>query len=184
MTASKRKIIRSNIAKALLNNTSAYDRVYESRTRKVPVEALPAILIYTREETSEIFSVSPRELKRVLSVAIEIAARADENLDDQLDDIAQEVEQILSEHQTLSDEVQDIVLSRTEIMYTAEGDSQHGSCVLTYEVTYYTEDVSRGVAGRGVPPENVLTPFETAHISYVVPPAETVSAVDEVEPQQ
>lgn len=157
--SSARKAIRHAIAAVLLNNTAAGAHVYASRTRKIPASSLPAILIYTREESAEIYNASPRELKRVLSVGIEIAARADDDLDDALDDIAQQVERIMSENQTLSDTASDVLLTRTDIALTSEGDNQHGSAILAYDVTYYTLDVSEGVEGPGVPQENVLTPF-------------------------
>lgn len=165
-----RKAIRKNIATALMNNTDAEANVFASRTRKISAKSLPAILVYTREETAEVFNESPRELKRVVSVAIEIAARADEDLDDQLDDIAQQVEDIMSEQQTLEDVASDVLLTRTEIQLTADGDNQHGACILTYDVTYYEEDVSQGVEGPGVPAANVLKPFVTAGVEYKVPP--------------
>lgn len=160
--SSQRKAIRHAIAAVLLNNTTAGASVFASRTRKVPVSALPAILVYTREETAEVFNESPRQLKRVLSVGIEITTRADDALDDALDDIADEVERIMSENQTLGDTASDVLLARTEITLTGDGDNQYGSAVLAYDVTYYTDDVSLGVEGAGVPQENVLTPFERA----------------------
>lgn len=161
-----RKAIRYAIANVLKDNTDAGANVFASRTRKIPASALPAILVYTREEASELFNESPRELRRVLSVGIEIAARADDALDDVLDDIAQQVEDILSENQTLGDVASDVLLTRTEIQLTSDGDNQHGACILAYDVTYYTMDVSDGVDGPGVPPENVLRVFERAGVEW------------------
>lgn len=159
---SQRKEIRHAIGNVLRGNTSVGDHVYVSRTRKLPKTAMPGILVYTLEESAEIFNAAPRLLERVLSVGIQIVARADEDLDDVLDGIAWEVERIMSENQTLGGLVSDIVLSRTDIALTDEGDNQHGGAILSYDVTYYTEDVSYGVEGPGVPPENVLRPFERA----------------------
>lgn len=159
-----RKAIRHAIANVLKNNTEVGANVFPSRKRKL--SGLPAILVYTLEETAEVFNEAPRELKRVLSVAIEIVAREDAGLDDALDDIAQEVEDILSENQTLDDVASDVVLTRTQIDLGAEGDNQHGACILAYDVTYYTMDVSDGVDGPGVPPANVLRVFERAGVEW------------------
>lgn len=178
-----RKNIRHAIGSALLNNIADVGaNVFVSRTRKVPESSLPAILVYTRQETAEEFNTSPRELKRTLTVAIEIAARADDELDDKLDYLAQGVERLMSENQTLEDYASDVVYTGSEITLTGEGDNQHGSCVMTYDVTYYTLDVSEGVAGLGVPDGNVLVPFETAGASWKVPPfaAQQPQAEDEI----
>lgn len=175
-----RKAIRHAITDVLLGNTDAGANVFPSRILPVWATELPYIAVYTRDETAEIFNESPRELKRVVSVAIEIGGRADESLDDVLDDLAQQVERIMSENQTLGDVASNVLLTRTDIALADEGQQKHGGCVMTYEVTYYTLDVSEGVEGPGVPDANVLTPFETADTQYKVPPFDRVSAEDEI----
>lgn len=175
---SARKEIRKKIGEILMLNTAAGANVFVSRTRKISASSLPAILVYTRQETAEEFNTAPRELKRTLTVGIEIVARADDELDDTLDDLAQEVERIMSENQLLADDdgdpeserCSDIAYTGAEITLTGDGDNQHGACVLSYDVTYYTKDVSEGVAGAGVPSHVVLTPFETAGVEWRVPP--------------
>jgi len=161
-----RKAIRYAIANVLKDNTDAGGNVFASRTRKLTADNLPAILVYTTEEAAEEFIQAPRELKRTLTVRIEIAARADEELDDTLDDLAQEVEDILSENQTLDDVASDVILTRTEIVLNADGDNQHGACVMSYDVTYYTKDVSDGEEGPGVPDANVLRVFARAGVEW------------------
>jgi hypothetical protein len=171
--SSIRKEIREKITEILTGNTDAGTQVFKSRTHAVDPSELPAILVYSRDETVEIFNAAPRELKRSLTIGIEIAAKADEDLDDTLDDLSDQVEALISENQTLSDTASDIVLQRVELHLVEEGNQQHGACVMTYLVTYYTMDVSLGVAGDGIPDENVLGNFETANIEYkVYPPVE------------
>ncbi|WVR18334.1 hypothetical protein y223_00054 [Bordetella phage PY223] len=160
-----RKAIRNAIAAVLMNNTNAGGSVFASRTRKIPASALPAILVYTRQETAEVFNESPRELERTLTVAIEVVARADDDLDDVLDDIGAQIERIISENQTPGG-ASDILYTGAEITLTDEGNNQHGGCVMTYDATYYTLDVSEGVEGPGVPDANVLRPFETAGVEW------------------
>lgn len=160
-----RKAIRKAVAAVLLNNTAAGPHVYASRTRPLPAKSLPAILVYSNDEAVEIFNESPREYKRTLTLGIEIAARADDTLDDTLDDIAQQVERILSENQ-MPGGADTLLLNGVAITLSGEGDNQHGSCILTYDAIYFTLDVSEGVAGPGVPAENVLTPFETGGATW------------------
>lgn len=155
----KRKTIRKAVAAVLNGNTSAGANVFASRVRPVSSASLPAILVYANDEEVEVFNASPREYKRTLTLGIEIAARADDGLDDALDDIAQQVERIISENQTAGG-ASDYYLSGVHIELTGEGNSQHGSCILTYDVEYYTYDVSLGVAGPGVPDENILEDFK------------------------
>ncbi len=168
---SHRKLIRQRIAAVLMNNTGAGKHVYASRA--LPLwwdeegDQVPAILVYTREESAEIWQVAPREMKRSLRVAVEIAAKANEGLDDTLDDIAHQVERIMSENQTLGGACGDILLDRTEITIVGDGEKVHGACLIEFIVTYYTDDVSYGVAGPGVPPENIVTPFERGNTTWL-----------------
>lgn len=155
--SAQRKRIRQAIVAALLNKTDAGANVFASRARKVFAHELPAILVYAREESAEVFNDSPRELRRVLSVGIEIAAAANDALDDTLDDIAEQVEATLRENQTLGGIVSDLVLTRAEIQFSGDGEKVHGACVLTYDATYYTYDVASG---------SDLVPFERAHVDW------------------
>lgn len=162
-----RKAIRHAIAAVLKDNTDAGANVFASRVRPYWSTELPFIAVYTRDEDAQEFNASPRELRRVVSVAIEIGAVVDDTLDDVLDDIADQVERIMSENQTLEEVASDVLLTRTDIAVTGEGKSQAGGCVLTYQVTYYTMDVSEGVEGPGVPDANVLQPFKRAGTQWL-----------------
>lgn len=161
----KRKTIRHAIADVLKNNTDAGEHVYASRTRPIPASALPAILVYSNDEAIELHNEAPREYRRTLTLGIEIVARADDDLDDTLDDIAEQVERIISENQTPGG-ADTLLLNGVAITLTKDGDNQHGSCILTYDTIYYTLDVSEGVAGPGVPADNVLAPFETGGVTW------------------
>ncbi len=170
ITRTTRKIIRQAIVDALFGNIAAVGQhVYASRVRPLPEESLPAILVYTTGETATVFNAAPRELERVLSVAIHVVARADDALDDLLDSIAEEVEFLMSENQEAGD-ASDIVYTGCEINMPQDGDNQHGFLILNYDVTYYTLDVSEGEEAPGVPQRNVLKPFQTAGATWQVPP--------------
>lgn len=178
----QRKLIRAKVVELLTGNTSVGANVYGSRTRQLwPAEELPAILIYTLTEEVSQFDSAPLRLKRDLTLAIQIIARMDDGLDDALDDIAQEVESVMSENYYIGDLCGDQALSSVEMHLQAEGDAPHGSCILAYTVTYYTEDVASGVDTRF---GNELVPFETADVKWNVEPSDEVSAEDTVSMQQ
>ena len=90
-------------------------------------------------------------------MSIEIIAKADDDLDDALDDIAQQVERILILNETLKptgwlfDEWPEIRLGGTSITLKGnEGDTLHGSCVISAVATYYQmapEDISDSADG-------------------------------------
>jgi len=178
----KRKRIRHAVVAALLGNTDAGANVFASRVLPVdPKTEVPLILIYTQSESAELFNESPRELKRTLSIRIEIVARADDGVDDFVDDVSEQVEWIMSEHQTLSGSASDVLYTGTEIEFSREGDSIYCGCTLSYDVTYFTADVSRGVEAPGVPEENVLQDFERANVRWSPNQSMEVSTEDRVE---
>jgi len=80
----------------------------------------------------------PLEQKRTIRLAVEILAKANEDLDDILDDLSNEVEELLEAQPTLNGLVSNIELSDTEITLSQEGESPFGSCRMTYEVEYFS----------------------------------------------
>lgn len=75
--------------------TAAGDRVYGNRLRPLWNESLPAILVFTRDESPiELFQVSPRIYRRVLRLAIVVVDQEDgpPAIDDRLDLLASAVE--------------------------------------------------------------------------------------------
>lgn len=66
-------------------------RVFPSRAAPIDDKSLPAILIYTRSETAELLSDSPKQYKKTARTQIEIVAKGDETVDDVLDAIADKV---------------------------------------------------------------------------------------------
>lgn len=166
--STKRKQIRAAFKQALLGNTDAGQSVFVSRAVPIWETELPAILIYSREEAATVFDEAPRRLQRNLTIVVEIAAKADADLDDTLDDIAQQVEDEMRRgepvlNQTLGNLVADVIYTGAEMVLTADGDKQqHGACIMTYSVIYYTEEVA---------PESELDDFITATAEIVPKPS-------------
>lgn len=155
-----RTLIRQAVKAALLNATTAADRVHTSRSVAWRPKDLPAIAIYTLEEEVDPSSANsaPRELKRNLSLAVEVAAVQQASIDDELDALAQEVERAICADDTLGGKASDIVLASTNVDILADGERIIGVMRLEFAATYYTfapdaEDVP-------------LPDFETSNIRY------------------
>ncbi len=147
--SSKREEIRAAVL-AILEGISqvttgsgdaAISRIYTNRAKKLWPNELPAILIYTRSEASEIGVAAPRAYKRIMKLAIEIVCKGAEesNFDDTIDTISEDVEQRIFRNETLNGLVSDILLSDTEMDYVMEGDQPIGAAVLTFNVEYWTD---------------------------------------------
>lgn len=138
--SAQRKAIRQSLAAILKNAaTAAGDRVFSSRSTPIFESELPAILVYTRSESVELFAESPREYKRTVTVVIEaVAETTGENLDDQLDDVGQEIEAALAVDHTAGDTVSELTLSGSDLLVDRDGEKYQGAVKLEYQAIYYT----------------------------------------------
>jgi hypothetical protein len=92
------KKIRAQVVAGLkAERTSAGENVFANRTRPVWQGKLPAILVFTRDESVEPFQAAPKTYKRTLSLAVVVVDASSgllsDPVDDRLDDMAQAVEQ-------------------------------------------------------------------------------------------
>ena len=78
----------------LLNNTSAGAKVYESRIYPLDDPKLPAILIYTKQETvgDQMSMSKPRTQHRELQLTIEVYLKANSNIDETADGLSGEAQ--------------------------------------------------------------------------------------------
>lgn len=166
-----RTLVRQKIVELLTDKTEAAERVYPNRARQLWPEELPAILVYSRNETATEFGSAPRSLRRELRVAVEIVAKADDKLDDDIDSIAQQVESRLLGDDTLGGICSDITLSDTEMTINAEGETLFGTAVLTFRVTYFSE----------VFVEAEITDLERVNVQYDLSGDDKIEAVDTIE---
>lgn len=136
----QRTLIRQAAKAALLGNTSAGPRVHTSRIVAWRPKDLPAIAIYTLEEPVDPDSASsaPRELRRSLTLAIEVAAVQQESIDDELDALALQIERAIHADWTLGDTAADTILANTNVEIMAEGEKIIGVMRIEFTVTYYT----------------------------------------------
>lgn len=158
----QRQLIREAAKAALLGKTAAGDRVYETRVLPLRRIDLPAISIYTMEETVEPESrtTAPRELKRTVQLNIHAFVEEGDNVDDAMDALAMQIERAIHADDTLGGTASDCILASTELDVGEEGQRLVGTVVLTYEVDYYTYAPAEAPAEAGV------ADFERADIRY------------------
>jgi hypothetical protein len=131
-----RQEIKSKIVLLLTNKTNAEDRVYPNRFMPLDEENLPAVCVYAiTENVSEFDNLTD---KRILEIAIECLADG-ENADNDLDVLANQIETVFIENETLDKLVHKTDILRTEIGYDEKSQSQMQAAKLTYQVIYFTD---------------------------------------------
>ena len=138
--AHQRTTIRQAVAALLSGETAAETRVYTTRVRPYRKGDLPAISVYTLEETvsADGSATAPRELERDLQLVIEAWVSPSETVDDDLDDLALEIETAMHADPYLGGAVGDSMLAATTLGVLEDGDGIMGVATLTYDVIYRT----------------------------------------------
>lgn len=151
-----RKKIRDAVAADLLGLATTGQRVYSGRAYNVQARSMPALLVYTRQETSEVATAGrpeSRTQERELRVVIEARASAREGaLDDLLDDIALQVEQRLA--QAMMDDASNIAplvirldIEETDSTVSVEGEAPIGELMMVYQATYASLELDPSQVG-------------------------------------
>lgn len=150
MSGLARKLIRHHVVQRLKEiGPDVGGRILASSTLPLWAhgnsEEFPAVLVYTRREDAEVFNTAPRQYRNTLLLAVEIVALLDENADDVLDDIAEGIEFMFSEDQTLNMLCEYVEMSSTE-MTLSQDESGHvfGSAIITFRIIYLTDAVASG----------------------------------------
>ena len=141
----KRKSIREAVvsllqADATLTALVPSAQIYESRVETIWNTKLPAIAVYTKNESVEGFSQYDRIVNRTLELAIEIVVDGTANLDDDLDEISDAIENILLDSANLvqSNKWQRIGMLGFETTFAQEGSKQIGAGRMEFEIEYQT----------------------------------------------
>ncbi len=139
--AHPREHIRKQAVAVLMGATNAGASVYASRVAPLISNGwqseLPAIIVYTMDETGEIFNQSPREYWRRVELVVEIHAEGNEALDDTLDTLARQVERLLLMDDTLGDTVNDLQYVRSRMVLLDQSEHLTGACRLIFEAEYF-----------------------------------------------
>ena len=133
--------IRNAVTVLLKAYTSVGSNVYESRVYPLNNPKLPAILVYTKEETLLEQSISkPRTMQRQVQLVLEIYAKASSNVDETIDNLAAEIEQLLGGDPTIGGKAKDSMLVTTEIQFSDEGEKPIAIGILNYAVHYAVKE--------------------------------------------
>lgn len=142
-----RQQIREKFGTTLTGLTTTGSNVFESRVYPLENTSLPALIIYTKSETSEPIVIGTQRLmSRDLLVVVEGYAKATSNFDDTIDTISKEVEAAIAADRTLDGLAKDTYLESTEIEFNAEGEKPLGYVSLTFLTNYYVKENAPDVA--------------------------------------
>ena len=142
-----RQQIREYFGTNLTGLSTTGSNVYESRVYPIENSKLPALIIYTKSETSEPIVIgTDRVMSRELSVVVEGYAKATSDFDDTIDTISKEVEQAIAADRTLDGKAKDTYLESTEIDFNGEGEKPLGYVSLTFLTNYYVKEKNPDIA--------------------------------------
>lgn len=159
-----RTLIRKKVFESLFNKTSFQNRVF--RSRKVPLNDDEesnvkdgVILIYLEREQSQKINESPAIYRRSLDLSIAIIKTMlpedSEFIEDQIEDVAQEVEDIFGDDDSLGGLASGMDFTGYEFMDDETGEYKQGAVKLSYSIKY---EIERGQDG------NDLDDFGTSHV--------------------
>lgn len=138
--AHPRELIRKQAVAVLRGATNAGASVYASRVAPLISNSwqndLPAIIVYTMDESAEIFNQAPLEYLRKVEVVVEIHAEGNEALDDTLDTLARQVERLLLADDTLGETANNLQYLRTRMVLLDQSETLIGACRLIFEAEY------------------------------------------------
>ncbi len=132
----KRTQIRNAIFNVLDGNTSVGTKVFVNRPNPYNETDLPAIFIYSAEESSIDANLSQKTYKRTLNLAIEARVSSSTSVDNSLDDIADEIENLIKSDLTLAGLCNNISMTGSEFDQAAEGRRVIGALRLNFEIKY------------------------------------------------
>ena len=134
-----RKQIRDAVVTTVTGLTTTTTNVFASRVYRVEDSKLPALLVYTNEEESEVLSMSrPQKIHRTVAVVVEGIAKATTALDDTLDTIAKEIETAIAADPTVGGLAKETVLTDIGVELTGDAQQPTGSIRLSFAVRYVT----------------------------------------------
>ena len=134
-----RKAIREHVVTTITSLSTTGSNVYETRYFPLQTANLPALLVYTLDETVEEYTMgsNTRTQHRSLNLIIEAHCRGTDNIDDTLDTIAEEVEEAMVTDISRAGNAKDTKLVSTEIEFDTAS-QKTGLMRLTYLISYST----------------------------------------------
>jgi len=136
-----RKAIREHVVTTCTGLSTTGSNVFETRYFPLQTANLPAILVYTNEESIEEYTLgtSTRTQIRILQVIIEAHAQGTSDIDDTLDTISEEIEEAMCVDPSRGGNAKDTKLINTEYEFDT-GSQKTGLARFTYAITYATKE--------------------------------------------
>ena len=134
-----RKAIREHVVTTITSLSTTGSSVYETRYFPLQTGNLPALIVYTLDETVEDYTLgqNTRTQFRALNLIIEAHCRGTANIDDTLDTIAEEVEEAMVTDISRGGNAKDTKLVSTEVDFDTAS-QKTGLMRLTYLISYNT----------------------------------------------
>ena len=134
-----RKSIREHVVTTVTSLSTTGSNVYETRYFPLQTGNLPALIVYTLDETVEDYTIgqNTRTQFRALNLIIEAHCRGTANIDDTLDTIAEEVEEAMVTDITRGGHAKDTKLVATDVEFDTAS-QKTGLMRLTYLISYNT----------------------------------------------
>lgn len=133
--------IRQAVVTLLKGNTSAGNNVFEARVYALDDPKLPALLVYTKQETVGEQTIGyPRTQQRELQLTVEAYVKARGKVDEDTDTLALEIEQLIAADPSLGGLVRDIALDTTETQFSDDGEKPVAVAILTFSVLYTVKE--------------------------------------------
>lgn len=134
-----RKSIRDDVTTTLTGLTTTGSNVFQTRLFPLGEAKLPALCIYTKNESSDYATLTtPRTQVRSLEVIVEAYVKGTGSIDDTLDTIAVEVEEALYTDLTRGGYAKDTQVTEFEADYSADGEQSVGMGRFTIAISYAT----------------------------------------------
>lgn len=134
-----RQQIRDRVATLVTGLPTTGANVYKMRRYALDDSKIPAVCIYTMDESSSLITVGSRTLRRVINVAIDIVIKGSSSaVSDSLDTICVSAEEAIAADFTLNGLAKSCILTSTEIDINVEGEKSIASARLVYTVEYIT----------------------------------------------
>lgn len=134
-----RQQIRDRVATLVTGLPVTGANVYKMRRFALDDSKIPAICVYTMDESSSLITVGSRTLGRTVNVAADIIIKGSSaTISDTLDDICVSVEEAIAADFHLNGLAKSCILNDTNITINVEGERSVASARLVYTVEYVT----------------------------------------------
>lgn len=134
-----RQQIREQIGTTLSGLATTGSNVYQSRVYPLNESSLPALLVYSKAESSTITTMGAGlATERILNVTIEAYVKANLDFDDTIDTICAEIETAMGNDPKLNGKARFSYLESTDIEFDGDGENPVGYATMNYIVEYRT----------------------------------------------